>query len=73
MSGIIDLAGEIIVPFEDDHIAPMPPHTETIVVCKAGKWGELNPDGSIAYPLEYAGCRDMLSTLSPYLINPVKI
>lgn len=69
MSGIIDLAGEIIVPFEYDHIAPMPPHTETIVVCKAGKWGELNPDGSIAY----AGCRDMLSTLSPYLINPVKI
>ena len=72
VSGVIDLAGNIIVPFEYDHIAPMPPHTETIVVCKAGKWGELNPDGSIAYPLEYAGCRELLSTAS-ILGTPFKI
>lgn len=63
LSGIISLSGTVIVPFEYDHIAQMPPHTETIVVCRAGKWGELNPDGSIAFELEYAGCNDILSTL----------
>ncbi len=64
LSGVISLSGAVIIPFEYDHITQMPPHTETIVVCRAGKWGELNPDGSIAFPLEYAGCNDILSTLN---------
>ncbi len=72
LSGVIGLSRAVIIPFEYDRIAQMPPHTETIVVCKAGKWGELHPDGNIAFPMEYAGSRDILSTL-PYYLTPFKI
>lgn len=54
-SGVLDLSGEIVIPFEYDRIEQMPPHATTITVCREDRWGELHPDGSIAYPLEYEG------------------